>query len=296
MHTHSGRRNAGFTLVELLIAMGIIVTLMGLLMPTIHRARLGGMRTACRGNIGSIARACIAYAALPGGNALPNTQPSIGDPDEKDEYGNPLNLGPANWFEIDYYDPEDEDSKDPNDSYGNACGLWLLTVRGLLSPSVFFCPEARMRRGYLQAGPDDSSFKYDNGVATLSYSYISLVGQHTYTPEGADEEVDTPFRYLTTLDATGLTTKLGFSSSLVIVGDQNPRTTFNDNTILNDEDACSLNHHGVGQNVGAMDQSARWMEGTVETETEDDIYAADGAAVDSQSPVRGELGDAFLLP
>ena len=263
MHTYSGRRYAGFTLIELLIAMGIIVTLMGLLMPTIHRARLAGMRTACRGNVGSIAKACIAYAWLSGG-ALPNTKPTK-----------------ANWSDIEV---------------GNAAGLWLLTVTGHLSPGAFFCPEACMRRGYLQAGADDGAFFYSDGVGSLSYSYISLVGDYTYTPEGGGDSVTTPFRDLTTLDATGMTTKLGFASSLIIVGDQNPRTTFNDDFIENNEHKCSPNHHGVGQNVGAMDQTARWMEGTVETETEDDIYAAEDAAVSSQSPVRDEPGETYLLP
>jgi len=263
MRTHGGRRNAGFTLVELLIAMGIIVTLMGLLMPTIHRARLAGMRTTCRGNIGSIAKACITYAMLSRSGALPNTAPTE-----------------SNWSDIEV---------------GNAAGLWLLT-ENLLSPGAFFCPEARMRRGYLQAGADDGAFFYSDGVGSLSYSYISLVGKYKYMPEGSKVEVETPFRDLTTLDATGLTTQLGFSSSLIIVGDQNPRTTFKDNLIDDNASECSPNHHGVGQNVGAMDQTARWMQGTVETEMEDDIYAAEDAAVSSQSPVRGKLGETYLLP
>ena len=87
-----------------------------------------------------------------------------------------------------------------------------------------------------------------------------------------------------------------FATSLVIIGDQNPRTTFNDDDILTNESEPSLNHRGIGQNVGAMDLTARWMKGGVETETGDDVYAAHAAEDDSKTAVRGELEDSFLLP
>jgi len=43
-------RRSGFTLVEIMIVIGIIALLMGLLLPAVLRARESGRRTACTNN------------------------------------------------------------------------------------------------------------------------------------------------------------------------------------------------------------------------------------------------------
>lgn len=51
----------GFTLVELLVAIAIIGTLMGLLLPAVQNARESGRRITCTTNVGQIAKAFISY-------------------------------------------------------------------------------------------------------------------------------------------------------------------------------------------------------------------------------------------
>jgi prepilin-type N-terminal cleavage/methylation domain-containing protein/prepilin-type processing-associated H-X9-DG protein len=61
-NTLAGRRRA-FTLVELLVVLGIIAVLIGILMPTFSRARLAAQRTQCMSNLRMLTTAWVAYAA-----------------------------------------------------------------------------------------------------------------------------------------------------------------------------------------------------------------------------------------
>jgi prepilin-type N-terminal cleavage/methylation domain-containing protein len=66
---HFGRR--GFTLVELLIVLGIIVLLVTIILPAINRAREMGRRSVCISHIGQLTAAWLAYAGDNDGH-LPN--------------------------------------------------------------------------------------------------------------------------------------------------------------------------------------------------------------------------------
>lgn len=64
----------GFTLVELLIVIGIIAALIAILLPTISKARAQSKRTACMSNLRSIGQGMYLYAQAYR-DRLPNTNP-----------------------------------------------------------------------------------------------------------------------------------------------------------------------------------------------------------------------------
>ena len=56
------QRHRGFTLVELLVVIGIVAVLLALLLPAVARARQSAMRSACMSNLRQIGAGLIAYA------------------------------------------------------------------------------------------------------------------------------------------------------------------------------------------------------------------------------------------
>ena len=70
----SRRRQRGFTLVELLVVIGIIAILMALLLPVVSRAREQGRRAGCLANLRTLGQAMFMYSH-DYRNRLPNANP-----------------------------------------------------------------------------------------------------------------------------------------------------------------------------------------------------------------------------
>jgi type II secretory pathway pseudopilin PulG len=78
----------GFTIVELLVVMGIIMVLVGLLVPTITRIRVAQKAVACEGNVRTLTQAIFAFAVdndgrLPG-NSSSAASSSVAIPSQRD--------------------------------------------------------------------------------------------------------------------------------------------------------------------------------------------------------------------
>jgi len=69
-------RRLGFTLIELLIVIAIIAILMGILMPTLSRARESARKVACLGNIRTLGFANVLYAADCDNRLVPFVDPT----------------------------------------------------------------------------------------------------------------------------------------------------------------------------------------------------------------------------
>lgn len=89
--THTKRGNTpsretcrpGFSLVELLVVIGIIAVLIAILLPAMHKARAQAMSLACKSNLRQIGQAMVMYANNNRGWMFPPDRGLIVDPPER---------------------------------------------------------------------------------------------------------------------------------------------------------------------------------------------------------------------
>src|SRR5580704_16279096 len=77
MKSNTYRKSAAFTLVELLVVVGIIALLIAILLPALNKARETSNRVKCGSNLRQIGQAIIMYSNENGG-AYPRTKFSQG--------------------------------------------------------------------------------------------------------------------------------------------------------------------------------------------------------------------------
>ena len=130
------RTNRGFTLVELLVVVAIIILLAAILTPGFGRAMVLARRSKCAGNIRDIVRACSVYADAKRENrgGMARALPSTG----------------------------------PEDTVANRQCLWLLVKYDYTSPDALVCAAMRKQK----PAPNNAD---ELAREHCGYSFISMV-------------------------------------------------------------------------------------------------------------------------
>ena len=291
----------GVTLTEMLAAIGTIICLSALLVPTLTEVKDASDCARCAANLSQLGKALLLYAADNNGY-LPDCGAYSkfgGAParDGKRLAGRWNAQGTCNWPGF--------------VQVGNQANLWLLVHEGYADPRLFVCPATADRASlnppdnlsamsFLQLAPDTAARTHaeDRFISRVAGARCSYSYQNQFVHPRVNPEIADPRNATTHVQV--------HPSTLVILADRNPYTRLEGvkQPIISRAEfpeSNSLNHRGTGQNVLYLGGEVEWHDtpccGAMNADgLPDNIYTPEKGRADDPENIPRSLGDSFLVP
>jgi len=289
MSKHTLRRK-GFTLVELLVVIGIIALLISILLPSLNRARETANRVKCGSNMRQIGQAILLYANENKGN-YPRTR-----------YNSTISTANGSWditntnTAVDPFVPPGSGKIKDNDVIP---AIFLLIRTQDITPEVFVCPSSNDEKDiYGTAAGISAQCKVSfTKKENLSYSMANMYPDTTAVNNSYKLNATTGAEFAIAADKNP-----AGASGYTGLGTTNESSSSKDMQLAN-----SPNHQGQGENVLYGDGHAEFQQNPYCGTKRDCIYTVSGdtqgLSTNSKAlPTSGGncspkwAGDSVLLP